>query len=738
MRVLLLQPEHQTIRKLERFFKDRGDEVFTAWDLNQGVHALVQTRPHLLLLDMHFPGTAWLNFLRNTRQGYPDLRIILTNKFPDLQREMLAKELGVTTFLRQPFTQRWMENALRRVFDTAAVDTKTAPRSLILPQVKLPVRIKITLPYLLLAVLFALASAFVISQVVLDSIRNRFLDQLVQTGRQATDWMVGEEDRLLATLRLINNSSGMGDLVNLADAEGLRERILPLAVNAGEEAVVVLNMQGISLLTMFQVKDEPGNYQYARGEATFAGLEFVQKILANQVDRAGDKYAGMVNYNGRDYFFVGGPVFDGTGSQAGVVLVGKTLPTLADEMAEATQAQVTLYAPLGNLLTTTLFTEAENFPLDADQATAAMQEPQTNSRLRDVQVSGIDFMEILGPWEARHGADLGVLGVALQQTFLVNTSRETQALIFVLVAAVVLGVILLGLYLAARITRPLLRLVRASTEVAQGNFEVKVDSQGDDEIAVLAQSFNYMIAGLQEGSIYRDLLGRTVSPEVREQLRHTFTSGNVRLDGQEAVASVIITDIRGFTTLSERTDPSTVLGWLNEYFGKLVPIINQYGGVVNKFDGDAMLAFFGILPRRLSPKAGARNACMAALNMMLAINQLNLQRHERGEPALITGMGINTGVVIAGGLGSSDRLHYTVIGDTVNTTQRLETLTRTVSNETCVVISDSTYTALAEYRADFLIEPIGAYELKGKSEQVMAYHLLSLAAAPKEPVGDSQ
>ena len=159
--------------------------------------------------------------------------------------------------------------------------------------------------------------------------------------------------------------------------------------------------------------------------------------------------------------------------------------------------------------------------------------------------------------------------------------------------------------LAGLITRPLLRLVSASAEVAQGNLEVKVDASGDDELAVLAKSFNYMVAGLQEGSIYRDLLGRTVSPEVREQLRQTFTSGNLRLEGQEAVATVLMTDIRGFTTLSEKVDPATVFQWLNEYFGQLVPIITNYGGVVNKFDGDAMLAFFGTLPRLLSPKQSA-------------------------------------------------------------------------------------------------------------------------------------
>jgi len=254
-------------------------------------------------------------------------------------------------------------------------------------------------------------------------------------------------------------------------------------------------------------------------------------------------------------------------------------------------------------------------------------------------------------------------------------------------------------------------------------------------VAVLSHSFNNMVAGLQEGSVYRDLLGRTVSPEIREQLRQTFSSGNVRLEGQEAVATVMMTDIRAFTSLSELTDPATVLAWLNEYFGLLVPIVANNGGVVNKFDGDAMLAFFGILPKKLSPKQGALAACQAALQMEEAIDKLNTERQQRGEPPFITGIGLNTGVVIAGGLGSIDRLHYTIIGDTVNTTQRLEALTRQVFNGTGVLIGHSTYTALAEYRDQFRVEPRGSHALRGRMEQVQVYELQGLEKPPAEKSG---
>jgi adenylate cyclase len=351
---------------------------------------------------------------------------------------------------------------------------------------------------------------------------------------------------------------------------------------------------------------------------------------------------------------------------------------------------------------------------------------EVSSLTRELGVSSMDYTEVLGPWEARGGSDLGLLGISQAQVFLVRTSQAVRWQVFVLLAAAILFVILVGVYLASLITRPLLRLVTASSEVAQGNLEVKVDVRGDDEVAVLAQSFNYMVAGLQEGSIYRDLLGRTVSPEVREQLRQTFTSGNLRLEGQQAIATVLMCDIRGFTTLSEKADPATIFQWLNEYFGQLVPVIAAHGGVVNKFDGDAMLAFFGILPRPLSPKQSALAACQTAIEMIEVIDRLNQQRARRGEPQLITGIGINSGLVTAGGLGTSDRLHYTIIGDTVNTTQRIEALTRELMDCSGVLVSQVTINALGGSAGRFCLVPAGDYAVKGKSDSIFVYRLTSL------------
>ncbi|HZU86788.1 MAG TPA: adenylate/guanylate cyclase domain-containing protein [Anaerolineaceae bacterium] len=729
LKVLVVQPDPLASQPLLRYFKERGYEVWYVSDLKQAEAQLTKSLPQIIILDLHFPGNDWLAFLRQAQQSDSQIKIILTNKYPDLQREMVARNNGIGVFLRQPYTVQWIESALRVALEKPQEKKTPAAAGLsrTLPLVRVPVRFKITLPYLFLAILFAVASALILNRVLLDSIRSRFYLELQQTGRQAADWMVQEEDRLLTTLRLVANSEGVAEAIEAGDADRLRSLVLPVAVNAGERDIAVLDSNGIAVITMRRKPDSSlADYEFASQDPFFQQLDFVQSALQAKVDQYGNKFSGLVLAPWGATFYVSGPVFNSSGKLVGVVLMGNPLASLVTEIKQQVLADVTIYhSTTGQPLASTIFNEQVWKPVDPSLIILAMYPQDGKSPERDLEIFDGFYSEVLGPWEARSSSVLmGGLGVMLPQTFLIETTRRTQIEVFLLVAFSILLVIALGFWLASRLTRPLMKLVAASAEVAQGNLEVKIDSRGNDELAVVSQSFNYMVAGLQEGYMYRDLLGRTVSPEVREQLRQTFSSGNLRLEGQQAVATVLMTDIRGFTTLSEQAEPVTVLGWLNEYFSILVPIVNAHSGVVNKFDGDAMLAFFGILPRRLSPKLAARNACLTALEILKAVNELNSQRLQRGEPVFRTGIGLNTGLVIAGSLGSTDRLHYTIIGDTVNTTQRIEGLTRDIFEESGILVSSATYGALSDSRDEFNFETVGMRAVRGKAEQVMIYRLL--------------
>ena len=590
-------------------------------------------------------------------------------------------------------------------------------------RVRVPMRAKITIPYALLAIVISLAAAYLVSQLLLQTVQDRFNNQLVKVGKQGAAWMVTEENRLLETLRLVAGTAPVSASAQAKDAESLHNLILPLAINGRIDAVEILDLQGTSILSLrHQAGGNPEDYIAARGEQGFEQSDFIQAVIEQRVDPGGDKFAGVRG----DYFYVSGPLHDAGGHLVGVVLVGETQSLLAHRMDQETMSDVSFYDLKGQPLASTLFSPPDSyFPLNSEQVHQVMANQDKSSLRRDLVVNAINYSEILAPWEARSGQDLGFLGVSLAQTFLARTNQISQIQIYILVVSALLLVILVGLIIANQITRPLLRVVAASAQVARGDLSVKVKPGGNDEVAILGLSFNKMVEDLQEGSIYRDLLGRTVSPEVREQLRQAFGSGDLNLKGQSAVATVLMTDIRDFTSISEKVDPATVFTWLNEYYGALAPIIAANGGVINKFDGDAMLAFFGILPRLLEPGQGAYGACLAAVNMLKILEQINIERVKRGDLPLATGMGINTGTVTAGSLGTTDRLHYTIIGDTVNTTQRLEALTRQLLDGSGVLVGQATYDALGERRAEFHFEPMGPYTVRGKEEQIEVFRLLA-------------
>jgi class 3 adenylate cyclase/CheY-like chemotaxis protein/HAMP domain-containing protein len=734
LRVIIVQSVAKDAQTLASFFNRRRDHIWQTTQPGEAMALAPRQKPDLVIVDLHLPGTEWLSLLRLLRQELPATRVIVTNKYPDLSREVLAKEQGVQIFLRQPFSRQWVERALARLSDSNQRDDSPLPAAragvgpaTLLPRVRFPIGLKIALPYVVLAVVFAAGAAYLVTRYVLDTLQERFTNQLVDVGTLSVDWMVQEETRQLDTLRVLANTQGMAEALAAGDAETVRRLAVPVVVNDRQESVGFLDAGGTSLLSMrHPVGGSVEAFDFSRGEAVYRDWPFVQNVLQRRTDATGDKFAGWVPAPWGDYFYVAGPVLDNNGQLVGALVVGISLSSLVREIRAATLAQVSLYDAQGQPLASTLPAEDISLAVPGDLASQVAARASNDSLVRDFAVASARYSEILTPWRARGGVQLGLIGSALTRNYFALPTTLTGLQAFVLVATAFVVIIALGAMLAGRITRPITQMVRASNQIAQGNLEVKVETSGDDEVAVLAHAFNYMITGLQEGFIYRDLLGRTVSPEVRQQLRQSFALGNLKLEGQNVTATVLLSDIRGFTTLSEKEQPTTVLAWLNEYFGGLVPVISSHGGVVDKFEGDAVLAFFGILPRPLSPQESAYQACLAAVAMLKRIDRLNDQRAINGLPPFVTGIGINTGPVTAGGLGTADRLNYTIIGDAVNTAQRLEGFTRDFGTSG-IVLSENTAAALEAHWAEFRLELLGTQSLKGKRDEVIVYRLHGLA-----------
>ena len=295
-----------------------------------------------------------------------------------------------------------------------------------------------------------------------------------------------------------------------------------------------------------------------------------------------------------------------------------------------------------------------------------------------------------------------------------------------------LGVLLLatlisvgfGFRLAAVMSGALLRVNRALKRLEQQEY-VHIDAlKTGDELEDLATGFNLMVDGLKERDKLRTTFGKYMTAQVVEHLM----SGKVQLGGEVLQVTILFTDIRSFTGISEKMDAQALVGLLNEYFTEMVGIVMAEDGVVDKYIGDAIMAVFGApVPK----KGDAVNAVRAAVRMRTALAHLNARLVERGLPPLRTGIGIHTGEVVAGNIGSEQRMEYTVIGDAVNLASRLESSTKDLGVD--VLISEDTWQLVKDH---LVARPVKEITVKGRLRPVMTYEVLGIAGEALLPAAE--
>ncbi|KYF56002.1 adenylate cyclase [Sorangium cellulosum] len=188
--------------------------------------------------------------------------------------------------------------------------------------------------------------------------------------------------------------------------------------------------------------------------------------------------------------------------------------------------------------------------------------------------------------------------------------------------------------------------------------------------------------------------------------------GRLKLGGTRRHVSVMFTDIRNFTPLTESVEPEVVVSFLNEYFTEMVAIVFRYGGTLDKYIGDGLMAVFGA---PLSVEDAPKRAVVAAIEMVQALERIN-QRKLLGGGEIKMGVGIATGTVISGNIGSLQRMEYTCIGDTVNTASRLEQFNKELGSK--IIVCQATYAMLDDCVP---AQPTGALSIRGKSRQVHPY-----------------
>ncbi len=228
---------------------------------------------------------------------------------------------------------------------------------------------------------------------------------------------------------------------------------------------------------------------------------------------------------------------------------------------------------------------------------------------------------------------------------------------------------------------------------------------------------NYVTEGRQKRQI-RDMFSKYVAPEYVAQLAED--PSRLHLEGRRAELSILFSDIRGFTTISESMSPTEVIGFLNVYLSQMAQIVKDAGGTLDKFIGDAVMAFWGE-PVPLADHAD--RACDCALAMKDATEKLAAQFAAEGKPPIRIGIGINTADVVVGNIGSLEhKLDYTVIGDGVNLASRLEGLNK--DHGTTIIISEFTH---ARLNGRFAARALGEVKVKGKTKPVGIYELLGRA-----------
>ena len=242
-------------------------------------------------------------------------------------------------------------------------------------------------------------------------------------------------------------------------------------------------------------------------------------------------------------------------------------------------------------------------------------------------------------------------------------------------------------------------------------------------ITVLPFALPYSIFGA-----FAYITGERKKQEIRRAFSHYLSPAvlecvladpdNLRIGGRRVEGTVLFSDIADFTVMSEKLEPEAIANLLNEYLNAMSGIILRHNGTIDKFIGDAIMAFWGA---PLSDPAHALNACRVAVAMQARLVSLREELRAKGLPDIHARIGINSGLMIAGNMGSSDLFDYTVIGDTVNLASRLEGANKRFG--TGILISGSTYALVSDA---VIARPLGKISLKGKSEEVEVYELIEV------------
>jgi class 3 adenylate cyclase len=577
-------------------------------------------------------------------------------------------------------------------------------------------RAKIFLPFSALIVAVLLATLWAIGAAIGGWVEGSLKRQFIVTGDVFRGLMAERADRLIGETKMLSFDFALKPAIVTHDPD----TVLSVASNHRDRI-------GVELLW---IADEKGRLlagsDNVRGEAAPTaqpGRDLTALVPVADAMATDKPAVAVTELDGRLMQLAAVPVFGPGEETIGYLLAGEPI-----DDATARQLEASTGPAVSFLTPTRVFASSwsdaprqELFPGGAigpsalrghlqRAAAAAQTEPATFLlRLPDNRL-----LSILIPVEARVGEPLFALVQDSYDRALGPLARLTWW-VAMIGAAGVLAALVVGRLIAGGIAAPVQALVGAMRRVLTGDFRQRLAVRREDEIGFLADTFNEMVAGLEEREHIKETFGRFVSRDVAAAV----LSGSLPLDGERREVTILFQDVRGFTSLAEGTDPPVLVRIVNALFTEMVAAVEAEGGIIRVFTGDGVMALFGAPVAHDDDPA---RAVRAALDMMARLPALSARVEAEGLPPLRIGIGIATGEVIVGRMGPDARSEYNVVGDAANLASRIEGLNKELG--TTILISVATAARLGD---EFHLGRRATLPVKGKELPVEVVEVLGCA-----------
>lgn len=700
VRALLVQSDPSTAATLSSILEERGDEVWNTDEVKEAYGLIDLINPDLLLLDLNFSGFQWLDLLKFVRQNYPSVKVIMTTKKPNIHREMWAQQNGAAIFLRQPFTRRWLEKSLSSSENSSPKENITFPKE----QVRFPLRYKFILPSLGLSILVVIAAFFIARHVLLINARSQFQAKIFEAGNLYADWFGLQENMMVDSAYAISGQDGFVQAVSKRDDILLQSLLTPKMIQAGLDAVEVLDSQGSSIVSFRRnLGDEVAMYDLSSGDNYFQKAEFVKNILYNPQQMTSIS-SSLEQAAWGDYFYVGAPVID-DGGVVGILLIGRSLASLSQQIQASTHISFTMYDDEGSPLWTNLVVNPSDLTVLYPQAKMVMADEGDQHLARAIYLPRGKYIELLIPWESQGHATLGLMGIAQVEQYQIAVSPLDMGIVISIVLGVILLSIVLGLYFSRDVNRLVHKLDESFAQVSQGDLEVKLEYARKDELDAIVTGFNRMVLSIQERLIEHDLLGSSSAFKPGILPVTTQPVKKVRLEAQELMVTVMIIDIVGLEDLLKEFGPQSVYNWITGFYNLIAQITIQFQGRINQIEGTRLCSYFGVFPRAISPTESAYQACEAGQKIREALADFNRQQADRENPPFVVRVIIHTGIGTMGVLNVLDRLNYSISGCVIDCVRRIYDIASRDGIQGFLLTAEA-YDALGEYRTRYQLKPI--------------------------------